>query len=59
MLCTDNNVVLLLNFFQLPNIDKNLFKTFLSSVLSMKNGFTKVQKNISREETVNIDNFTG
>ena len=31
----------------------------LISLLSIKNGFNKVQKNISREEATNIKNFTG
>ena len=34
ILCIDNNVLLILNFFQLPGIDTNLFKTLLSAPCS-------------------------
>ena len=50
-----NNVVLILKFCHLSSIDANLFKTFFK----MKNDFIKVQKNIAREETANINIFTG
>ena len=53
--CTDNNIGLILNLFQLLSIDTNLFKNITPAYwLSMKNGFNKVQKNISRKETANI-----
>ena len=47
--------MLILNFFQLPSIDANLFKTLPST----NNGFNKVHKIISSEQTVNIKNFPG
>ena len=44
-LCNDNNIVLTLIFFRAPKYRYESFKNItLSSLLSMKNGFNKVQK---------------
>ena len=59
MLCIDNDMVLILVFFPAAKHRYELFQNCtLGSLLSMKNGFNEVQKNISREETANIKNFT-
>ena len=58
MLCIDNNARLFLNLTA-----KHRYEPFqnitLSSLLSMKNSFNKVQKNISREKTASSKIFTG
>ena len=60
MLCVDNNIVLILIFFSAVKHRYEAFqKITLRALLSVKNGFNKVQQNISREETANIKNFTG
>ena len=57
MLCIDNNIAL--NFPATKHRYELFQNVTLISLLSMKNGFNKVQKNISKEQTANIENFTG
>ena len=60
MLCIDNNVELIIIFFPAAKRRYEPFQNIaLSSLFSMKNGFGKVHKNISREETANTKIFTG
>ena len=56
----DNNAALILFFFRTAKHRYEPFQNItLSSLLSMKNDFNKVQENISREGTANIKIFIG
>ena len=55
----DNNVLLIFFFPPAKHRYEPFQNVSLSSLLSMKSGFNKFQKNILREETANIKNFTG
>ena len=63
MLCTDNSVVLILNFFKLPSIDTKLFKTLLNEKRFLKSSEKTLQERrltiskISQDNSKNLFDF--